>query len=304
MIVYILDTNMYPYLQAFDIIHAGYDDPKNRKVFIYEDTEWDPRKLQYLYKNGVKFVIIIVNTNGNIDKLLKIVDRIDPGYNYTVVYYANYDQHGCQRYRIDKALCCIYEDIVEIAKEDSDMTIDDIYDVISEFEAMHHNLGTKAVDNIMMLSEMPNGPVIKPWRSIEELKMDFVVESPTWFVLSLLETVRRKLSLQYNGDVTGQCVEASDIIVELLRRYGYLDVKCVCGYCVYDDWSHCSDAPYDPHTWVELWLPNEELPYYLDVTADQFNYGMDPDHKFSSIIFRKGLPHGMRYTKPEEDEYK
>ena len=41
MIVYILDTNMYPYLQAFDIIHAGYDDPKNRKVFIYEDIEWN-----------------------------------------------------------------------------------------------------------------------------------------------------------------------------------------------------------------------------------------------------------------------
>lgn len=97
MIVYILDTNMYPYLQAFDIIHAGYDDPKNRKVFIYEDIEWDPRKLQHLYKNDVKFVIIIVNTNGNIDKLLKIVDRIGPDYNYTVVYYANYDQHGCQK---------------------------------------------------------------------------------------------------------------------------------------------------------------------------------------------------------------
>ena len=38
---------------------------------------------------------------------------------------------------------------------------------------------------------------------------------------------------------------------------------------------------------------------YLDVTADQVNYGMDPESKFPSIVCAAELPHGYSLTVPD-----
>ena len=66
------------------------------------------------------------------------------------------------------------------------------------------------------------------------------------------------------------------------------------GYCLYDNGDFCSDVPYDPHTWAEL------DGYYLDVTADQFNYGMIEENEFAPICIKLGLPHGIVINKPVE----
>lgn len=95
-------------------------------------------------------------------------------------------------------------------------------------------------------------------------------------------------------DLAGHCIEASEYIVAILKSLGFAQAKTVEGYCLYDNGDFCSDVPYDPHTWVEL----EGL--YLDVTADQFNCGMFRENEFSSILFTKGMPHGITIDEPVE----
>ena len=103
-------------------------------------------------------------------------------------------------------------------------------------------------------------------------------------------------------DLCGSCIEASELIVALIKYHGYHNCKTVEGWCSYDDDSSCSDRPYDDHTWVEI----ENGQYYIDITADQFNYAMYEENEYPAILFRKGLPHGMCYEEPEgwtdEDE--
>ena len=96
-------------------------------------------------------------------------------------------------------------------------------------------------------------------------------------------------------DLCGYCIEASELIVSLFRYFGYTNCKTVEGWCSFDDDSSCSDAPYDPHTWVEI----ENGQFYIDITADQFNTCMYRENKYPPIIFRKGLPYGMCYEEPE-----
>lgn len=98
-------------------------------------------------------------------------------------------------------------------------------------------------------------------------------------------------------NLAGYCIEASAYIVAILKYLGIKNVTTVEGWCLYDDEDYGSDVPYDAHTWVEL--NNGKV--YIDVTADQFNAGMDKENEFTPIIIRSGLPHGIRYDEPEEE---
>lgn len=115
---------------------------------------------------------------------------------------------------------------------------------------------------------------------------------------TLLHSIRKQLERLHGDDLQGKCVIASEVIAVALKLMGLRDIQTVAGWCIYDDSSSCSDACYDPHTWVELHYANRT--YYLDVTADQFNYWMFPENRFSSVIFQEGLPYGMSYDKPLE----
>lgn len=128
------------------------------------------------------------------------------------------------------------------------------------------------------------------------------VESTPSKVMETCSIVRTWLVDHYGEGVNlaGHCIEASDLIVKILTLLDYTTVETVEGWCRYDDTHYC-EYPYDAHTWVEL-TDGGELPWYIDVTAEQFNYGMDPEFKFPPIIVRRGLPHGMSYVLPEDRE--
>ena len=113
-------------------------------------------------------------------------------------------------------------------------------------------------------------------------------------IRDMLKTVRKYLEDKYGTgtNLTGHCIEASELVILLLKSMNYRDAKAVEGWCSFDDEYYGSDRPYDPHTWVECGK------YYIDVTADQFNPGMWGNHQFKPVIFKVGLPHGMSYTEP------
>jgi len=112
---------------------------------------------------------------------------------------------------------------------------------------------------------------------------------------NILLMVRAHLEKKYGAEnLAGKCIEASEIIVAILKAFGYENAHTVEGWCHYDDPAGCSNRDYDEHTWVEL----DGL--YIDVTADQFNPYMDKP--FDKIIINTGLSHGMCYEEPETDE--
>lgn len=105
-------------------------------------------------------------------------------------------------------------------------------------------------------------------------------------------------------DLCGYCFEASEWIEEVLLRNGYESVAVVEGYVYYDDWQYGTNQRFDAHAWVE-YTDDIGAVWILDVTADQFNYGMDPENKFPDIVFTQGAPHGYFYQidkTMEEDE--
>jgi hypothetical protein len=112
------------------------------------------------------------------------------------------------------------------------------------------------------------------------------------------KAVRDYIELSYGvrTDIAGRCIEASELIVEILKCLGFKTTKTVEGWCLFDNQDYGSDRPYDEHTWVEI------KDIYIDVTADQFNVAMYADTEFKPIIIQKGLPHGMRYYEPEYNE--
>lgn len=95
---------------------------------------------------------------------------------------------------------------------------------------------------------------------------------------------------EYGLDLCGTCIEASDMIVDMLYDIG-IKAETVEGWCVYEDDSSCSDRCYDEHTWVEC------EGYYIDVTADQFNSCMF--NKLQEIYVTKEKPMCMVYDKPD-----
>lgn len=94
-------------------------------------------------------------------------------------------------------------------------------------------------------------------------------------------------------ELAGHCIEASEIIVKVLSYFS-IGAKTLEGWCIYDIEDYGSDCPYDAHTWVEL----TDSDTYIDVTADQFNFGMFEENNFDGIIIKQGLPHGMVYDEP------
>ena len=111
--------------------------------------------------------------------------------------------------------------------------------------------------------------------------------------------VRAEMVASYGEDLQGMCIEASDRIVERIRDGLGVEAVAVEGWCRFDNEYYGSDRPWDPHTWVEV----PSLNLYIDVTADQFNYGMYKENDFPAVIVHKGLPHGMFYEEPTWDEY-
>lgn len=106
--------------------------------------------------------------------------------------------------------------------------------------------------------------------------------------------VRKELAERYNNDLGGFCIEASEIIQERIVEMTGLDCILSEGWCRYDFDFGFDENPWDPHTWVEI----PSLGLCIDVTADQFNRWMNPDHKFPEVIVQKGLPYGMEYDEP------
>lgn len=115
------------------------------------------------------------------------------------------------------------------------------------------------------------------------------------FIEYTLKKCRVYIEYISDGDVAGYCIEASELIVAIFKFYGFNDCKTVEGWCQYDDDAGCSDRDYDEHTWVEI-LSGK---YYIDITADQFNYHMYKQNEYAPIIFQMDLPHGMCYEEPE-----
>ena len=141
---------------------------------------------------------------------------------------------------------------------------------------------------------LDNLSVVKFENSLTNLNKQYKISS-------VLYTVRKYMEAHYGtkSGLAGHCIEASDFIVLFLRMLGITDAKTVEGWCQYDDEYYGSTRPWDEHTWAEI----PSLGLYLDVTADQFNFGMYEENKFKGIICRKGLPYGMRYDEPSWDEY-
>lgn len=115
-------------------------------------------------------------------------------------------------------------------------------------------------------------------------------------VIIIAEQVRKELEDKYGADnLYGKCIEASDKISALLEKEG-IEHDIVEGWCVYDDFSTCSDKPYDVHTWIEL---RDEKRTYVDVTATQFD--MFIDEEIPRVIVGK-RPYYMWYHEPTEEE--
>lgn len=117
-------------------------------------------------------------------------------------------------------------------------------------------------------------------------------------IKSVAYTIREEMVGLYGPFLGGKCIEASDKIVAALSEHLSINAKTVEGWCRFDDEYYGSDRPWDPHTWVEV----PSLGLYIDVTADQFNYGMYSENEFPGVIVQKGLPHGMQYNEPSWDE--
>lgn len=111
-------------------------------------------------------------------------------------------------------------------------------------------------------------------------------------------TIVRSWLVDHYGEgvnLAGHCIEASDLIASILSLLDS-EARVVEGWVLYDNTQYCS-TPYDAHTWVEVKVGTDW--YYLDVTADQFNYGMDPEFRFPPIILQKGYPHGVTLEQQE-----
>ena len=138
-----------------------------------------------------------------------------------------------------------------------------------------------------------NGKILK---GTNEIQWSTELDNAEKLIKLVAYKVRKLMEYRYGvgTDLCGECIEASELIAAILRYLGYADCKVVEGWCAFGDGSSCSDAPYDPHTWVEL----DGGTVYIDVTADQFNHFMEFPYK--PIEIRRGLPHGMVYNEPIE----
>lgn len=115
-------------------------------------------------------------------------------------------------------------------------------------------------------------------------------------VIAIAGKVREEFENKYGADnLYGKCIEASDKISALLKQEN-IEHDIVEGWCIYNDFSTCTDRPYDPHTWIEL---REEDRTYVDVTATQFATLIDEE--VPKVIVGK-KPYYMQYNETTEEE--
>lgn len=135
--------------------------------------------------------------------------------------------------------------------------------------------------------------------TIDSNKLNKAFDNPE--VYKVAQEVRNELDKKYE-DITGHCIEASDMIKERLGKLG-IQSEVIEGYCIYDDDSSCTDRCYDEHTWV---IVNGNV--YVDVTADQFNSCLYDCNQFPPVTIST-IPECMVIEEPEyqwldeKDEY-
>lgn len=123
--------------------------------------------------------------------------------------------------------------------------------------------------------------------------------------LQVCNVVRRWMEDHYGKGVSlaGHCIEASELLVDLLHILDY-NVETLPVYVTYDE-DNYGQTGYDEHMLVKLIAL--DISFYIDVTADQFNYGMFPEHHYAPITMSvNNLPYGMSVDTPvyEEEECK
>ena len=124
-----------------------------------------------------------------------------------------------------------------------------------------------------------------------ELEEDFNTDSNEKLYYDIASQVRKEFVDKYGNNLTSQCIDASDRIVELLKEEG-ISAKTVDKYIFYD-FDHDFIQPYEYHSWVET-----ADGYYIDVTADQFNHIMD--YQYPEIIVSTELPPNYSYSRDYE----
>mgnify|MGYP005761674477 CR=1 FL=1 len=116
-----------------------------------------------------------------------------------------------------------------------------------------------------------------------------------WKAVDVILPIIRKHILKLHNDTAGNCIEAAEYIAFIFTKLGLKTITEE-GYCLYDCEDYGSDHPYDEHTWAFI----KEKNIYLDVTLDQFNYGMYTENEYADIVVEMGLPHGIMREKPVE----
>lgn len=118
--------------------------------------------------------------------------------------------------------------------------------------------------------------------------------------LKVASSVRKLVSLEWGTGIalSGHCIEASEMIAYAINLILHGEfARTVEGYCLYDDEEYGSDRPYSEHTWVQTSIHGLE---YIDVTADQFNVAMYPEHQYKNIHYSSNLPYGIMVNQPRE----
>lgn len=114
---------------------------------------------------------------------------------------------------------------------------------------------------------------------------------------NIASDVRKVLDEKYGDYLAGKCVEATEMISELLQKQGYF-VRLVEGWAIYDFFETCSSRPYDPHTWLEVSLDNEV--YLVDVTLDQFQPFIEEE--IEKVIVTNKHIRFLQTTEPDEQQ--
>ena len=103
----------------------------------------------------------------------------------------------------------------------------------------------------------------------------------------------RKIILNKYGNVQGNCVECSELIISSLDSLG-IKAQLIEGWVEFDYYEGCTNYSYDPHSWVEF--SSNNIKYILDATCDQFNYFLVEN--MPEIYLGINLPKGWSYKEP------
>ena len=94
-----------------------------------------------------------------------------------------------------------------------------------------------------------------------------------------MDTIKREaqavnvlLKQKCGDDLTGRCIEASDMLTERLTKLGYTCKSRQC-FVMYANWCSCSDRCYDEHWYTEV-ITSEGL-ICADATMAQFRWAFN-----------------------------